>query len=338
MSTYADKKAGKLTGRFVAEIEHGGRRLKARFPSLAAAVAAETSWRATIAAGGWPGRPEAPQRRPEAVRPATLSELIDAARPHLWTQAKVASQNWSSLLEAVTLMGDLPLASLSTESVDAYIVELEARVAPATINRKLSALSAVLAWGHARGYLAQLPVIEWRDEDEGRIRWLTPAEERAVLALLDHETADFVRVLVDTGLRPSELLRRPLVDDGAIHLAPDQTKTGKARLVPLTPRAAAILAKRTSWSPYWALRRAWNKARAELGLGADPWFTLYVCRHTFATRLVKRRVNIRVIQRLMGHASITTTERYAQVDDDTLREAVAELAGFAAGRPELVAA
>lgn len=54
---------------------------------------------------------------------------------------------------------------------------------------------------------------------------------------------------------------------------------------------------------------------------------------------MKRRVNIRVIQRLMGHASITTTMRYAQVDDETLREAVAELTGFAAEavRPALAA-
>ena len=52
--------------------------------------------------------------------------------------------------------------------------------------------------------------------------------------------------------------------------------------------------------------------------------TPHMLRHTTATQLVDRGVDIRFVQRLLGHASLTTTEQYTQVNDATLRRVVTE--------------
>ncbi len=48
----------------------------------------------------------------------------------------------------------------------------------------------------------------------------------------------------------------------------------------------------------------------------------HTLRHTFASRLVQKGVNLAHIQALLGHKSITTTMRYAHISSDNLRDAV----------------
>ena len=59
-------------------------------------------------------------------------------------------------------------------------------------------------------------------------------------------------------------------------------------------------------------------------LGLDPHkFTTHKLRHTAATLMYQSGVNIRALQKILGHAQLTTTEIYTHVSDDQLREAVA---------------
>lgn len=58
----------------------------------------------------------------------------------------------------------------------------------------------------------------------------------------------------------------------------------------------------------------------------------HTCRHTFATRLVEQGAHLRTVQKLLGHASVKTTERYAHVLDDLQIEAVASLQNFVPGK------
>jgi integrase len=123
----------------------------------------------------------------------------------------------------------------------------EAGKAPGTINRYLSALHKVLAWGAARGrqHVTVMPEFSWQDEDEGRIRYLSPDEETRLIATLRalgyDEAADLCIVAIDTGCRRGELLAaQPDQIDGK-WLRLWQTKNGHARSVPLTSRAREIL-------------------------------------------------------------------------------------------------
>ena len=58
---------------------------------------------------------------------------------------------------------------------------------------------------------------------------------------------------------------------------------------------------------------------------------VHALRHTFATRLMEQNVPIRIIQNLMGHSSITTTERYSHVLDDEKRKAIDRMSGYLPG-------
>ena len=59
--------------------------------------------------------------------------------------------------------------------------------------------------------------------------------------------------------------------------------------------------------------------------GIDRPVTVHSLRHTFATRLYEKTGDLYLVQRALGHRNITTTEVYARVSDERLREAVASL-------------
>ena len=65
------------------------------------------------------------------------------------------------------------------------------------------------------------------------------------------------------------------------------------------------------------LNRAFHGARQAAGI--DKPVSLHTLRHCFATHLLEQKVDIRVIQVLLGHKKLDTTARYSQVDSSTLR-------------------
>ena len=79
------------------------------------------------------------------------------------------------------------------------------------------------------------------------------------------------------------------------------------------------------------LRRAFDGAREAAGI--DKRVSLHTLRHCFATRLLEQKVDIRVIQVLLGHKKLDTTARYAQVASTTLRAVKSPLEHLTPGMP-----
>lgn len=141
------------------------------------------------------------------------------------------------------------------------------------------------------------------------------------------------RLMANTGLRRTEAqqLRWPQVDLVRQHIdvissAEARTKSGRWRQIPLS-KAAIIslkaLRKRTGKTDHVlpritaeSLSRAFLQDVARCGLRGS----LHSLRHTYAAHLVMAGVPLRTVQVLMGHASFKTTERYAHIGKDHLRD------------------
>jgi integrase/recombinase XerC len=144
-------------------------------------------------------------------------------------------------------------------------------------------------------------------------------------------------LLYGCGLRISEALGL----SGAAHPLPEVLritgKGGKTRLVPVLPVARAAVDRYAALAPFDLTRtgplfrgarggplnprliaRAMEVARMQLGLPATA--TPHALRHSFATHLLSAGGDLRAIQELLGHASLSTTQAYTAVDAARLME------------------
>jgi integrase len=137
------------------------------------------------------------------------------------------------------------------------------------------------------------------------------------------EMKALTKILIDTGMRRGEVLglTKDNIDGQWVRLW--KTKTGRARSVPLTPEAKELLEKHVPFEiKEHQVHRFWAKVREDIGLEKDEQFVLHTLRHTTATRMLKKTKNIAMVQKMLGHTNISTTLRYAHIDDQDLLEAV----------------
>jgi len=162
---------------------------------------------------------------------------------------------------------------------------------------------------------------------------------------LKHQTA--LSVAYGTGLRASEVVALKVgdVDGQRMTLRVEQGKGQKDRYAMLSPvllerlRVWWRVARRQGkmleggWlfpglNPVEALSpRQLNRAihAAALAAGIDKRVSMHTLRHSFATHLLEQKVDIRVIQVLLGHKKLETTSLYTQVATDLLRQVVSPL-------------
>lgn len=256
--------------------------------------------------------------------PITLRDLYRKALPVLWKEGTAwAKLIPTYLMEADEIMGRPLLKDINTDMIDQYKRILSDNVAPTTVNRKMVVLHKLLKYAYQRDYIQRMPLFTWNKEDNIRVRWLKPAEEKELLWRLPEDISAFCEVLIHTGMRRGELLRLKPEDIDGNYARLWVTKTGKARSVPLTDRAKELMLQ---WVPFKLdekrINREWNKVKKKMGLEQDKDFVLHTLRHTTATRMLDATGNIAVVQKMLGHAKVTTTMRYAHISDDQLLDAV----------------
>ena len=146
-----------------------------------------------------------------------------------------------------------------------------------------------------------------------------------------------IRLLMLTGCRKNEILKLRwedvALDESELRL-PD-TKTG-ARVVPLSPQAVKLLADlpRIEGNPWvihgkrpgthmTELDDAWQTVRVRAGLSD---VRLHDLRHSYASRALALGENLPMIGKLLGHAEVETTARYAHLSRESVREAAERIA------------
>jgi integrase len=205
------------------------------------------------------------------------------------------------------------MASVTTADVDQVRLALKARgLAPATINRHLNAIGKMITVATEAGILSTLVRVAREREPEGRVRFLSLSEEQALLQALPTDIRRFCVLLVETGARVGELLKLKPTDvhGDVMHLR--KTKTGRPRVVPLSFRALEALeaGQYDESMTQERLTKAWRRAKKATGID-DNEVVPHCLRHTYATRLVAAGVGIEHVQKMLGHASVVTTMRYA---------------------------
>ncbi len=262
-------------------------------------------------------------------------------------------------IEPTTLTGHILTAD--ADKIRAYLTFLgEKQYSPATTARKIATLRSFFKWANRCGYCESNPMTLIRTPRQNKRlpkaitveqveRLLSAPGDRDVLGRRDRA---MLETIYSTGIRVSELVGLDLSDlDTEAESMHVRGKGKKERLVPLGTHALAAIkryvdmveadvryggalreakANGGAGHPLFinkhgkrlssrSVRRKLDKYLREAGL--DSTISPHTLRHSFATHLLDNGADLRSVQELLGHQSLSTTQVYTHLTTDRMREA-----------------
>jgi len=205
-----------------------------------------------------------------------------------------------------------------------------------TLNRKLSAINSFLDFCHRNRYEASSTKFSLSKLSKNLPKFLEYDFIETALNSIDHSTwlglRDYALILFlyATGTRVSECLS---IEEGDIEgewLRIRHAKGEKERYVPIAPKALSALREYQSAVPFVHLKSLWVNYKGEplsrisvfkttqKYLGASP----HALRHSYATSLIVGGADLRVVQELLGHSSLLTTQIYTHIQKQQLQKTV----------------
>ena len=205
-----------------------------------------------------------------------------------------------------------------------FVDDCKARgVKPVSINTYLRHIKAALYWAHEERYLKRKPKIKMLRISKRLPRVLSRQEIAAVLRYARRQDFEMYRVITFalwTGARRAEIssAKWENVLEESIKLT---GKTGE-RIVPLLPMAVHSMGPQKDIGIIFkkchidTITHRFKSICREIKVEGVHFHNL---RHTSATMMLSKGVQLPVVQKILGHASITTTQIYADVIDEVLR-------------------
>ena len=283
----------------------------------------------------------------------TFREMMDKyMREHSAVKKRSTSRDEASLKHLLPFFGDYALKDIYPRLVSRYKSErLSSGAAPSTLNRELALMKhafslALKEWEWA--LQNPLKMVSMEKEAPPKELWLTIEEERDLLLVSPDWLREIIVFALDTGCRRGEILSLSWkhVNLSTRVVAIFGEKTGDWRGIPLTQRAYDVLEMKHFNRKVRSLRddivfshpdgRAINihelrwSLETALKKAAIKNFRFHDTRHTFATRLAQNGVDPLTTQKLLGHKSFTTTQRYAHHYTESLRRGIDSLNGYVA--------
>lgn len=292
----------------------------------------------------------------ETVLPDEARAELDAFIDTLWLEHGLARNTLSSYRSDLALFAiwlsqrGIALPRARPTDLAAYLAEFSRRAKPASQRRLLATWRRYYRHLLVRGAIAEDPtlLLEPPLPTQRFPRTLSEAQVEALLAAPDPETALGLRdrcmleVLYAAGLRVSELVGLRLfeisLNDGLVRV---MGKGSKERLVPLGEIAAewvvryvrdarsALLAGKncdavfvTRFGAAMTRQMFWRiikRYAPSAGIAVDR-ISPHTLRHAFATHLLNHGADLRVVQLLLGHADISTTQIYTHVARERLKQ------------------
>ncbi|MBI1387463.1 MAG: tyrosine recombinase [bacterium] len=297
---------------------------------------------------------KAERPRPRPLHPR-LREFIDYMRIERGASAATCDAYRRDLLQHLAFLERRGAAfpeGVTCEDVSAFFDELMIEgLRPSSIARKTSALRRMYQYFAQEKYLAEDPTRLLRNASAPK-RFkgsLTEDEMQRLIDATENEPDDALRLrdramielIYATGLRVSELLSlRPGDLNFQFNYLRTVGKGNKERLTPFHERAAAKVTEYLRRGRAELCRKAdggtlfvnrFGKKLSRMGFwktlrkyallaGITAELTPHTLRHTFATHLLNHGADLRVLQELLGHSSINTTEIYTHLDERRMTE------------------
>jgi len=290
------------------------------------------------------------------------SLLFDRFLDHLWLTDGLSAATLASYRQDLERLArwlaaeQLAIETVGRTDLERYFAAQYAEQArSSSVRRRLSTLRRFFRWLAEGGLRADDPasLIEPPARERRLPRTLSEAQVEALLAAPDGATARgqrdraMLETLYATGLRVSELVGLRLAQVSLEHgLVKIVGKGNKERLVPLGAAAVealrdylthgrrSLLSDRSPSEQVFVTQRGeamtrqafWQLVKRYGGqAGIDPrQFSPHTVRHAFATHLLNHGADLRVVQLLLGHADISTTQIYTHVARARLKAIHAE--------------
>jgi integrase/recombinase XerC len=245
-----------------------------------------------------------------------------------------------------------PLARVTVADMRAWMAHERGRgLAPRSLARGLSSVKGFMRWLADREGFDPTAVLATRAPKfrkklprplavDAAQAMLDTVETQAVEPWIAARDAAVVTLLWGCGLRISEALALDGADVPVGEALRIRGKGGKERIVPVIAPARAAVASYAAACPFppergqplfrgarggplnpRLVQKAMERARLQLGLPSTA--TPHAMRHSFATHLLSAGGDLRAIQELLGHASLSTTQAYTAVDTARLMEVYA---------------
>lgn len=280
---------------------------------------------------------------------------------------KSGQRNDRQMINGILLprLGTLQIKAIGKRDIESLHASLKAT--PYRANRLLSLLSKMFTLAVEWGWRTDNPVkgVQRFHEDK-RERWLTVEELQRLHKALDNYTdqkaANAIRLLLLTGAREGEVLKADWTQfdlQRGIWTKPSHhTKQKKIEHTPLSadviklleemkPKNGALFPGKKKGVVRATLRRPWVQVCKAAGLVEAvtlkgkrrmitryrPTLRIHDLRHTYASHLVSNGVSLQVVGKLLGHTNPQTTNRYAHVADEALRQATNRFGEIVRAKP-----
>ena len=263
----------------------------------------------------------------------------DFVKMFIENYSKVNKQSWKDdfyrLRKCVSFFKNIYLHELTPLDIEKFkLVKLD-EITKTTINHYLKVLKRLFNIAIEWGYAKENPVKQvkfYSEKDTQKERILTEEEEIRLLEAASGHLRLILVVALNTGMRRGEILNltwnRIDLEKRLIQVV--NTKSGRNRVIPINDVLFEVLSgmgKRSEYifhnpetgRPYKTVRRSFETACRRAKIEGLRFHDL---RHTFASRLVERGVDIVRVKELLGHSSVKITERYTHSNQEERRKAV----------------
>ena len=279
----------------------------------------------------------------------TLSEATRIVYKRQYNGTDSAKNFLTAMNHNIQAIGDLKVNKITTPVVNKMMdyLLLKLKNSKAVVNTKRGYLKTVLDHMIDDGYIDKVRLPKRHRIKKQKVEYLTQDMEEELLNYLLDKSFDednkfyleshyIISCLIDLGCRVNELLglEKRYVDFNNNQINFNERKNDNAVAVPMTDRVKKIMKlycnnkrdfDRVFILEYDQLNGIWQDARKSLGYADKKFYTLHLCRHTTASRLVQRGVPLLLVKDWLGHEDIKTTMIYAHLQPRALHSVVGVL-------------